>query len=264
MGSTFVFGIVRDHGVSAEAAVHAWLIASDVLGVSAHADQIRTITAAATAEAETGAFFALEKAAGAASAWALRNFAPDAPLDAAARRFGPAFVNLSSSFEEFLQAGERERFEQIYRDLRATVADGELAHGLARLAFADHLLNVLSVALARKLPAERVAEAYFGISAHLDFSRLEAGVVNFDAEDRWRRRAAQELAVELREGRLQLTSLALQAGSAAAAIERLRSSRPREFVDLERLLAEIATMQTISLPAVHVAARAIFRVAEKN
>ncbi len=266
MGSTFVFGIVRDHGVNAEAAVHAWLIASEVLSVSARAEQIRTVTATASADAETGGFFALEKAAGAASAWALRNFSPDAALDAVARRFRPAFESLSSSFEEFLQAGERERFEQIYRDLRATVADGELAHGLARLAFADHLLNVLSIALARKLPAERVAEAYFGVSAHLDFSRLEATVVNFDDEDRWRRRAAQELAVELREGRLQLTNLALEAGGAAAAIQRLASERPREFSDLERLLAEIATMQTISLPAVHVAARAIFRVAaaERN
>ncbi|MHB8384399.1 MAG: NAD-glutamate dehydrogenase domain-containing protein, partial [Candidatus Binataceae bacterium] len=264
MGSTFVFGLVRDHGVSAEAAVHAWLIASEVLGVSARAEQIRAITAAATADAETGAFFALEKAAAAASAWALRNFPPDAALGAVTSRFRPAFENLISNFEDFLQASERERFERSYRDLRATVAEGELAHELARLAFADHLLNVLSVAFARNLPPERVARAYFGVSAHLNFSRLESAVVDFDDEDRWRRRAAQELAVELREGRLQLTSLALEAGSAAAAIERLSSARPREFAELEKLLAEIATMQTISLPAVHVAARAIARVAGKD
>ena len=264
MGSTFVFGIVRDHGVSADAAVHAWLVASAVLAVASRAEQIRATTAAAQADAETGAFFALEKAASAATAWALRNFAPDAALDSAVGRFRPAFESLSSTFEEFLEAAERERFERIYRELRATVADGELAHDLARLAFADHLLNVLSVALARKLPPEPVAAAYFGLSAHLDFSRLEAAVVNFDDEDRWRRRAAQELAVELREGRLQLTSLALEAGSASAAIGRLTSARPREFADLERLLAEIATMQTIPLPAVHVAARAIARFAEET
>jgi len=264
MGSTFVFGIVRDHGVSADAAVHAWLVASEVLAVASRAEQIRAATAAVQADAETGAFFALEKAAGAATAWALRNFAPDAALDSAVGRFRPAFESLSSAFEDFLEAAERERFERIYRELRATVADGELAHDLARLAFADHLLNVLSVALTRKLPPEAVAAAYFGLSAHLDFSRLEAAVVDFDDEDRWRRRAAQELAVELREGRLQLTSLALEAGSASAAIRSLTSARPREFADLERLLAEIATMQTIPLPAVHVAARAIARFAEKT
>ena len=262
MGSTFVFGMVRDHGVSTDAAVHGWLVASEVLAVSARAERIRAITAPAPAEAETGAFFALERAGTAATAWALRNFSPEIALDIPIGRFRPAFESLSSAFEEFLQAGERERFERIYRELRALVADGELAHDLARVAFADHLLNVLSVALARNLPPERVAEVYFGLGAHLDFSRLEAAVSSFDDEDRWRRRAAQELAVELREGRLQLTALALAAGGAAAAIEQLRSGRPRALADLERLLAEIATMQTIPMPAVHVAARAIARLTE--
>ncbi|HVA80793.1 MAG TPA: NAD-glutamate dehydrogenase domain-containing protein [Candidatus Binataceae bacterium] len=262
MGSTFVFEMVRDHGVSDDDAARGWLIASEVLAVSARAERIRVITAAAPAEAETGAFFALERGGRTATAWALRNFSPEIALDAAIGRFRPAFEGLSSVFEEFLQAGERERFERLYRELRALVADGELAHELARLAFADHLLNVLSVALARNLPPERVAEAYFGLGAHLDFSRLEAAVSSFDDEDRWRKRAAQELAVELREGRLQLTALALAAGGAAPAIEQLRSGRPRTLADLERLLAEIATMQTISMPAVHVAARATARLAK--
>ena len=262
MGSTFVFGIVRDHGVSAEAAVHAWLVASEVLAVAARAEKIRVVTAAVSVDAENGAFFALERVASAACAWALRSFAPDSALESVAARLRPAFESLGESFEEFLQAAERERFERIYRELRSTVADGELAHDLARLAFADHLLNVLSVALEQNLPAERVAAAYFGLGAHLDFSRLEAAVVDFEDEDRWRRRAAQELAVELRENRLQLTNLALKAGGAPQAIERLSSARPRRFADVQRLLAEIAAMQTIPLPAVHVAARAIARLAK--
>ena len=50
-----------------------------------------------------------------------------------------------------LAGGERDRFERLYRELRIDVLDGELAHGLARLAFADHILSVLSLSFAREI-----------------------------------------------------------------------------------------------------------------
>ena len=172
------------------------------------------------------------------------------------------FQNLKNEFESFLVAGERERFEAIYRDLRGAVPDGDSAHELARLAFADHLLNVLNLGVARRIEPTEAAAAYFGLAAALDFSRLELTIANVSDEDKWERRAAQELADELRSARVSLcTALLDENKEPAAAIDLLRQKRPVEFADAAQLLTDIAAMQTVTMPAVHVAIRAVSRLA---
>ncbi len=261
VGSTFIFSMVRDHGVEADSAVRAWLIASDVIALPERAERIKRGEPALAADAELHAFLALERAARSATAWALRNCEPALAIGAAADRFRPGFAALSGNFQEHLAAGERDRFESSYRDLRAAVADGELADSLARLGFADHLLSVLSLAQARGIEVARVAAAYFGMAAQFDFERLETALASANVEDRWERRAAQELGDELREARIALCCAALADGGAAAALERIARDHPRLHADLERLFAELAAMPAVALPAVHVAVRALSRLA---
>jgi glutamate dehydrogenase len=261
MGSTFVFSIVRDHGVEADSAVRAWLIASDVIALPERAERIRRGEPEISADAELQSFLALERAGRSATAWALRNFEPAIAIGAAADRFRSGFAALSGRFQEHLAAGERERFELSYRDLRAAVADGEMADELARLGFADHLLDVLSLSGARGIEIERVTAAYFGLAAQFDFARLETALGGANVEDRWERRAAQELGDELREARIALCCAALADGGAAAAMERIARANPRLHADVERLFAELAAMPVAPLSAVQVAVRALTRLA---
>ena len=74
------------------------------------------------------------------------------------------------------------------------VLDGELAHGLARLAFADHILSVLSLSFSREIEPAKAAHAYFQLSAQLNFAILEEALQSIGTDDRWERRAANELA----------------------------------------------------------------------
>jgi glutamate dehydrogenase len=260
-GSTFIFSMVRDHGVEADSAVRAWLIASDVIGLPERASRIKCGEAEISADAELQAFLALERAARSATAWALRNFEPSIAIGAAADRCRSGFAALSENFEEHLAAGERDRFELSYRDLRAAVANGEMAHELARLGFADHLLELLTLSEARKVEVARVAQAYFGLAAQFDFARLETALAAVNVEDRWERRAALELADELREARVALCCAALSDGGAVPALERIARANPRLHADVERLFADIAAMPAATLPAVHVAVRALSRLA---
>jgi glutamate dehydrogenase len=262
MGSTFIFSMVRDHGVEADAAVRAWLIASDVIALPERAERIKRGEPAISADAELHAFLALERAGRSATAWALRNCEPALAIGAAADRFRSGFSALGANFQEHLAAGERERFEQSYRDLRAAVGDGEMADELARLGFADHLLDVLSLSQSRAIDVTRVTGAYFGLAAQFDFARLESALAGVNVEDRWERRAAQELGDELREARIALCCAALADGGAAAALEQIARANPRLHADVERLFAELAAMPTASLPAVHVAVRALSRLAQ--
>jgi glutamate dehydrogenase len=261
VGSTFIFSIVRDHGVEADAAVRAWLIASDVIGLPGRAERIKGGEPSLAADAELHAFLALERAARGATGWALRNCEPTLEIGAAADRYRAGFAALAASFPDHLAAGERQRFELSYRDLRATVADGELADELARLGFADHLLGVLSLSQSRGVEIERVAAAYFGMAAQFDFARLESALAGANGEDRWERRAALELGDELRDARVALCCAALDGGGAPAALERIARDHPRLHADVERLFGELAAMPAAPLPAVQVAVRALSRLA---
>src|SRR5579885_2685382 len=264
MGSTFVFGLVRDHNIEAWRAMRAWLVAADILGVGEAADHFKRNgnLFSVCGEAELEAFFALERACGRAARWAIRGIEPDLPVGDAIQRYKPAFEDLARGFEEFLAGGERERFETTYRELRHAVADGESAHFLARMMFGDHLLEVLVMSFARKVEPRQVAACYFGMAATLDFSRLELAIASVGDEDRWERRAAQEHAGELREARVALCATLLdEHQELSGAMRLLEGKRSAEFAGVTRLLSEISAMTTVTMPVVHVAIRAISRLA---
>jgi len=266
MGSTFVFGMVRDHGADASQVARAWIVASDILGVREAAERFKAGgPLSADGESTLEALFALERACARATGWAIRSLDPVAGIAAPIESYRLPFQKLAIEFQDMLAAGERERFETAYRNLRRAVGDGESAHNLARLSFADHLLNVLELGFARGIEPARAATIYFGLTANLDFSRLEQTIASVSDEDRWERRAAQELADELRTARIGLCNTLLDEHTEPpAAMEALRKKRGADFIEVERLLTEIASMATITMPAVHVAIRATSRLAQSS
>ena len=266
-GSTFVFGQVRDRGVAAEDVVRAWVIAADVLSIHERAGMLKRNAAATAAESELVAFLALERASRIAVGWALGELEPATSIGAAVTRFKPAFEMLSGEFESMLAGGERERFERLYRELRIDVLDGELAHALARLAFADHILSVLSLSFAREIDPAKAAQAYFRLSAQFNFTVLEQALQSIGADDRWERRAANELAAELRAARIALCCAVLDAIAGDPAIgvdesiEQLKRLRADRFAQLARLFGDLKALASPTLAALQVTIRALSRLA---
>jgi NAD-specific glutamate dehydrogenase len=243
--------------------VRAWLIANDILAINERTITLKAGAATMTAEAEIEAFRALERSCRAATGWALGNVDSALPVGAALARFKPPFDALLESFEHKLLESERARFEGIYRELRTSVADGELAHGLARLAFADHLLTIIGIAFDRDETPDRVMEAYFGLSAQLDFAILEQGILAVASDDRWIQRAVQELGAELRAARVTLCRAVLDAHVTGIeeALKQLKAAREERFAEVERLLSELAALQPLTPAAMHVTIRALTRLA---
>ncbi len=267
VGATFVFSHVRDRGVAAEDVVRAWVIATDVLSIHERAGELRRNSATIAAESELGAFLALERACRSATGWALGELEPATSIGAAVTRFRPAFEMLCGEFQTMLAGGERDRFERLYRELRNDMLDGELAHGLARLAFADHILSVLSLSFARGIEPAKTAQSYFRLSAQLNFAMLEEALQSIGADDRWERRAANELAAELRAARIALCCAVLDAiaddpdMTVDESIEQLKRVRANRFAEVARLFDELKTLASPSLPAIQVTIRALSRLA---
>jgi glutamate dehydrogenase len=262
MGSTFIFTMVRDHDVQAPEAIRAWIIAGDILDLHSRAEILRSHAYLMTAEAEVGAFLALAQATRSAAEWALQYCKVEVAIGDAIARFRPLFQSLSSEFESMLLSTEQERFERIYRDLRGTVNEEHLAHGLARLAFSDHLLSVIGLSLKHDGAIQKTAQVYFGLCEVFDFATLEAALGSISSEDRWERRAARELAEDLGSARVKLSEHLLVHHTAEPLLDHFKNERPREFAEATRLIAEMKSIPGTSLSALQVVVRSISRLAE--
>jgi glutamate dehydrogenase len=263
MGSTFIFGLMRDHGLEPEAAFHAYLAAAGVLDLRERAERLKETAGDLSAEAELDALIALGNAARRTCSWAAGSSNVATSISDVVGRFKPAFDQLSTLFEDALTGGERDRFERTYRELRAAVHQEQLAVELARLAFADHLLNVVSLSFARGLDPMSTARIYFGLSEHLEFASLEGAIDSINSSNRWERLAARDLRAELTWARTQLCcSLLDQKENTNAPIaDRIARGRERRAAEVIRQMADLRTLPSIGLPPLQVVVRTLARLA---
>ena len=191
--------------------MRAWLIASDTIGLRAEVEQIRARSRDLMVEAELEAFFALERAASRATrvTLAILDTATISLADAVGR-FRPAFAAIAARFEGYLAGREQERFERYYRTLRASGLAEADAHQIARLEFADHLIEVIQIGFDLGVPVEQAAAVFFGLAAGIDFAAMDDAIRSVGTEDPWERRAAQELDQGLRAARIRLARAILE------------------------------------------------------
>jgi len=261
MGAILVFSLTRDFDASAEQVVRAWLIASDAIGLRAEVEQIRTRSRDLMVEAEQEALFALERAATRATRVTLAALdTATISLADAVGRFRPAFATIAASFEGYLAGRERERFERYYRTLRASGLAEADAHQIARLEFADHLIEVIQIGFDLGVPVEQAAAVFFGLAAGIDFAAMDDAIRGVGTEDPWERRAAQELDQGLRAARIRLARAILEnynGDNRDEILHRLSQLHPRRFEQVQELLAQIRTLPSVTLAPLLVAVRAV-------
>src|SRR5208283_5278918 len=112
-----------------------------------------------------------------------------------------------------------------------------------------HLLSIIALSFAHDGVIDKATRAYFGLSAAIDFTTLEAALTNISSEDRWERRASRELAEELEHARIKLTEHLLTRDGTEPLDEYFERERPRQFNDALRLIAELKSASSISVAA---------------
>jgi NAD-specific glutamate dehydrogenase len=175
-------------------------------------------------------------------------------------RFQPTFAALAAQFEGYLAGKERERFERYYRELRTSGLAEADAHQIARLDFADHLIEIIRIGVELDLPAEQAAAVFFALSEAIDFSTMESAIRGVGTEDQWERRAAQELDEGLRAARVRLTRAILaeyRSDDRTEIVRRVTALRPRRFEQVQQVLGEIRSLPEITLAPLLVAVRSV-------
>jgi glutamate dehydrogenase len=261
MGAIFVFSMVRDFDLSAEQVVRAWLIAADTIGLRGEIGRIKARSRELLVDAELEALFAMQRAASRATRVTLGAIDGETVSIAnAVGRFQPAFATLAAGFEGYLAGREHERFERCYRALRTAGLAETDAHQLARLEFADHLIEVIGIAFDLGVSVQQAAAVFFGLAAGIDFAIVDDAIRNVGTEDPWERRAAQELDQALRGARVRLTRTVLdhyQGESSDEILRRLSQLRPRRFEQVQQLLAEIRSLPSLTVAPLYVAVRSV-------
>jgi glutamate dehydrogenase len=260
MGAIFVFSMVRDFDLGAEQVVRAWLTASDTIGLHAEIEGIRARSRDLLVDAEIEALFALQRAASRATQVTLGAVDSETSIANAVGRLRPAFATLAAGFEGCLAGPEQERFERYYRALRTAGLAETDAHQLARLEFADHLIEVIRIGFDLGVPVQQAAVVFFGLAAGIDFAIMDDAIRAVGTEDQWERRAAQELDQALRMARVRLTRTILEnyrGESSDEFLRRLNQLRPRQFEQMRHVLAEIRSLPSIAIAPLFVAVRSV-------
>jgi glutamate dehydrogenase len=261
MGSVFISNLHRDQGIDSATAVRAWLVASGVLDLTARAEALRQSAIDLSAEAEIGAFLALEQPTRRACMWAATILDPGIELGATIAHYKPGFDRLVREFDGTLTGGERDHFEHSYRDLRAAVHQEELALQLSRLAFVGHLLTILNLSFARGAEPLTIARAYFGMSDQFEFAMLEGAIDQLSTTDRWESAAARDLRTELAWARNQLCVAILEQPANDSRADVAATLRERRRTEVAQLMNDLRILRTIGLPPLQVTVRALSRLA---
>ena len=243
LGTTFTLSLATETGADLVSSLRAYVIVAALLDLDARAARYRQSDL--SLEAETTALLALERAATVVCGRLIG--ATAGSITDTIRRYQPGLNQLLPVFEDQLRGAERERFERTYRDLKAAGHREEVAHELARMAFAGHLIDIVELAMEAGADLLASAARYFGISEALDIGVLDAALKRLKTSDRWEKRAASELALDLRASRLGIT----RAGGLESVCD---------LSAVRDLISEIRSLPTISLAALQVAARAISRL----
>jgi len=92
---------------------------------------------------------------------------------------------------------------------------------------------------------------------------IEGAIDAISSDDRWERRAARDLSAELNWARTQLCCVLLDqtTDGALPLAQRIALGRERRAAEVEQLMGDLRSLQSIGLPPLQVTVRALSRLA---
>ncbi|HUF74955.1 MAG TPA: NAD-glutamate dehydrogenase domain-containing protein, partial [Longimicrobiales bacterium] len=266
MGSAFVYRVTRDMGVSAEQVVRAWLVASRLADHRALLSQMAEQTKIGTAVTYRW-LLGLARVLERTTRWVLRNVEPEASPSLIVARHLEGLAVLRESFASFVAGDERDLFEARVREIREVGADESFSKRLITLRFLDQLLEILEIARETGASPVVTAEAFYQASKLFDVPWLRSRTFAAAGGGQWENRAAQVLSEDLARAHRKLVvgvvgDPRMEEGTAdeSAYTSRLRA---RDVERFRSIVAELKGDESVGLPALSVAARELFLLADR-
>jgi glutamate dehydrogenase len=266
MGSAFVYRVTRDTGSGAEQVVRAWLVASrlaDHRALVAQMDEQATAGVEFDYRWRLGLARVLERT----TRWVLRNVEPEASPASVVARDLEGLALLRDDFTRFVAGEERELFDGLVKEIRQVGADESFSKRLITLRFLDQLLEILEIARETDAKPLRTAHAYYQSSELFDVPWLRRRTFGAAGGGQWENRAAQVISDDLSRAHRKLVVGVIadpldgdDEPGREAFMSRLRA---RDVARFRGVIAELKADDSVSLPALSVAARELATLADR-
>jgi len=268
MGAGFAKRVARGMGRPMAEVARAWLVAAELTGYWALADQLRMGRSTVPLEVGYRWILGLSRVLERTTRWILvaPAFSEQATGDAIEEhRVG--LDRLRDAFNDLVTGEDREVFLRLRDELEADGAGPEVSARIATLRFLDQLLEILRAHRRTGADPVEVAQTFYRVSAHFHLPWLHRTLAAAAGDHRWQQRAAQGLSQDLNEAQERLVSRVLELRGKVTSVEEGLSflihregSAIRRFQDL---VDEVQAEDRAELAAVTVLVRELVAMARE-
>jgi glutamate dehydrogenase len=264
MGMTFVGRVARDTGAPAAAVVRAWNIVSAASNAAELWQQVVDADPPLPVTAEAHCCLALEAALERPTKWVIETQPAGAPTAEMVDAVRIPTQEMLSLLPAILSTASQAAFDARVEGLAAEGTPRALAQRIVSLDRLAELFEIAEIAAGIDTARPLVAEAYYRVGDIVDLDWLALGLKDLAVEDRWERRAAEELHRALTAARRQLTYDILAGRPAndlvADCLARYAQSHAEPLARISALINDLKGARRPSLAGVLVVTRELGRL----
>ena len=209
MGSTFLQRMQEDTGETPAQIAKAYSISREILDARTFWSGIDDLDLKVTEAAQIEALAALWHLQRSVTRWLLNKPGESLVIANRVARYAAPMQTLRESLPRILDESLRAQMEADRAQWQQKGFPAELALGLACLPYLTYGLDIVEVALERKLPVADVGQVYFDLSDALHSQWLMDSVEQLSVEDRWHAQARGVLRDELQAQQRSLVGIVL-------------------------------------------------------
>ena len=266
MGPVFAIRAQEDTGADVGSIARAYSIAREVTGMRELWADIEALDDRAPTELQYDMMYETIRLLRHLSHWVLRNLGPDLDIERAVSRLGPGLGDLIRDLPELIEGLEIERYDSALQRFARESVPPRVARRVACLGAIHSGVDIVEVALARKVPVTHAARVYFGLGAAIGLDWIRGEIERLTVEGHWQAVARGTLREEAYLLHRRLCDQVLARSGKREPGTAIRSWLAQGGVAAENLKRAVQEMKTIGgadFPTLSVALQAVRRLAER-
>ncbi|MCK0111381.1 NAD-glutamate dehydrogenase [Ornithinimicrobium sp. F0845] len=261
-GVTFAFRCVEETGATMPQIARAFVVCREVFDMAGFMERVEALDNVVPTQLQTKLYLEFRRLMDRSVRWFLNNQSLTGEMDREIERFTGPVSTLRPLLAQFLQAEERERFEQQAQEARSGGVPEDLAITYAGLLDSFSVLDIVELAQETDRPLEETAALYFGVSERFRIDTLLNRVAELPRHDRWDSLARGAMRDDLYGVLKALTRTVLGSTADSGADERAQleqwaESNAEAITRVSQVLNNVNRLETPGMGPLSVALRAL-------
>jgi glutamate dehydrogenase len=217
-GSTFLFRLGEETGMSVVDITRAWLVAREVFGMRAFWQQVQALAGSVDVDARIAVVLEARKLMERATRWLLMNRRPPFGIAETVSFLGEGVGTVRAAIPKLLSGRDLTSFEERRASFGSQGVPAALADEVAAMVPSYSAFDIVTSAAATEHGVEETAAVYFLLADRLQLGRLRDLIVALPRDDRWSSAARSALRDDLYAAHAALTRDVLAIGGSVAGL----------------------------------------------